>query len=96
MSRTRTRQADAAVLAHTAERMGTGPAAVKKLIRLSDRAYRANERQCNSGCKTIERLARLAQTAVESYAAALGLATMWPGLHPAFVTGDGCQVHLPD
>lgn len=80
-----------AIVKTFAESIGANERDARKLISVANAAARAGEREANTG-----RSADAAIKVAETFAAFLGLKTVWPGLYPAFITKDGRHVHLPD
>ena len=86
------KQLDFAVqFAHTCTRYGFAPADLAELIRLSDRAFKAGERYCNTGVERSNKPFK----AVATKAKDMGMETNWPGLYPSFTNNIGQPVYLP-
>lgn len=75
--------------ARFAQREGIEPMDLAELLTLAGRAFRAGERECNTG-----QTAEPARRAFCVKAEAMGYGVRWPGLCP-LLTKDGREIHLP-
>jgi hypothetical protein len=85
----------ATAIARFASEAGISVKDACELHRLSVRAFKAGERNCNTGSDATSKAYNRATDKVKTEADKHGIQVQWPGLWPVFILPNGRQEMLP-